>query len=307
MHSTCAISITARNFSSSSILSKMFHFSLLALLATTALASPLPTSESMPTPRSPLNKPSYITSCEAADNCETYTDPLSGLINIRFKSGMEPGTEDYNARLNDSHTKRQSDSTHTDVVVGDATIYWGCDVDPIATLNNISTICSTEGQCISNAPYTTEVTYVTPPENFGGSQTLTIAAQGHYFKWMRNGIVAGVQTAMSAKGVIKETKVDYGGVGQINKNGPQIQAESCNVAQAPAFIGLNVYSGNILEATISVTASITTPQSGFCSDGGAQTAALTGAIVGAFGPVGAVAASLFGTVSAACALSPSSS
>lgn len=119
----------------------------------------------------------------------------------------------------------------------------------------------------------------------------------------------GIQAAMSAKGVINTQTVNYFvTTGPINKNGGQTQGESCSFATAPAFIGLGVYSAqNVLEATISVSASIGTPGSGFCASGIGQASALTGAIAGAFGPVGAGIGAVFGTISAACSLTPSGS
>ena len=132
-----------------------------------------------------------------------------------------------------------------------------------------------------------------------------LTAQGTYPSWIRNGLVQGLQAAMSANGLVDRQTVNYMvTTGPINKDGPQTAAESCTVATAPSFIGLGVYiAENVLEATISVSASIGTPGSGFCAQF-AQTSALTGAIAGAFGPVGAGIGAVFGTISAACALTP---
>ena len=114
---------------------------------------------------------------------------------------------------------------------------------------------------------------------------------------------------MSAQGITTTNTVNYIlTTGPTNKNGPQLAGRSCTVAAAPSFIGLGVYSAqNVLEATISVSASIGTPGSGFCASGVAQASALTGAIAGAFGPVGAGIGAVFGTISAACSLTPSGS
>ena len=38
-----------------------------------------------------------ISQCKAAENCETYESDIGTLI--RFKSGMEPGSDDYNRRF----------------------------------------------------------------------------------------------------------------------------------------------------------------------------------------------------------------
>ena len=279
----------------------MFHISLLTLLATKVLASPLPTSESISIPRSPAGIPSYTSACEAADNCETYTDPSSGRVNIRFKSGMEPGTEHYNTRVANSYTKRDSSNTTTTITVGDSTIFWGCDIDPVATLGNLINVCPSSGSCLSDEPYTDQVTYVTPGQDTSSSESLSITAVGTYPPWMRNGLVEGVQAVMSAQGVITTQTANYLVVtGAIGKNGGQSQGASCQIATAPTFIGLGVYLNGLLQASFQVTASVGTPGSGFCANGLASTSALTGAIAGALGPIGAGVAAIFGIISASC-------
>ena len=281
----------------------MFYVSLLTMLAVKAFAGPLLTSDSMPMTRSPSSKPEYISACEAADNCETYTDPSSGYINIRFKSGMEPGSDDNNTRVANSHVKRQSGYPKTYVTVGDATIFWGCDVDPVATLHKLSDICATSGACVSNAPYTQDVTYAVPGQTTAKAEILSITATGTYPPWIRNGLVKAVQNVMSGKGVVETKKVEYGVGGAINKDGIQITPESCNVAKAPSFIALGVYSAeNVLEASIQVTVTMVDPDPGFCGSEVGDAAALTGAIAGAFGPAGAVIAAMFGVISASCSL-----
>ena len=285
----------------------MFQVSILALLATMALAGPLSPRNSPLESRSPSAQSGYISACEAADNCETYIDPTTGQPIIRFKAGMEPGTEDYTARLAKSKTKRQSGYPQTQVTVGDTTVYWGCGIDPVATLNNVSSICATSGQCIDTDSWSTSVTYGTPDSDITSSETMTITAQGTYPSWIRNGLIAGVQAAMSAQGVITTSTVNYMvQTGPINKNGMQTEGESCQVAQAPNFIGLGLYSSpNTLEATIAVSIAVQTPNNGFCATVG-PTSSFTGAIAGAFGPVGAGLASIFGVISAACSIAPSS-
>ena len=284
----------------------MFQVSILALLATMALAGPLSPQNSLLENRSPSAQSGYISACEAADNCETYIDPTTGQPIIRFKAGMEPGTEDYTSRLAKSKSKRQSGYPQTQVTVGDTTVYWGCGTDPIATLSNVSSICATSGQCINTDAWSTSVTYATPDLDVSSPEIMTITAQGTYPTWIRDGLVEGVQAAMSAPGVITYSVVNYMvTTGPINKNGPQTEGESCIVANAPDFIGLGVYSSaNTLEATIAVSIAVQTPDNGFCATVG-PASSFTGAISGAFGPVGAGIAAIFGIISAACTVAPS--
>ena len=285
----------------------MLSISLFALLATTALSSPLISSDSLLPTRS--TQPNWITSCEAATNCETYTDPTTDQLNIRFKAGMEPGTDDYEMRHDPTKVKRQGGYPTTQVTIGDGLEFWGCDVDPVATLNNVSSICATTGQCVPDT-WSLPVTYVTPTADVSAAETLSITATGTYPSWIRNGLVAGVQAAMSANGLVVENTANYfvNTGGDNHASGQQSNAFSCSVATAPNFVGLGVYSApNTLEATIAVSIAVTTPDPGFCGEGVAQVSALSGAMVGAFGAAGAALGAIFGAVSAGCSLTPDGS
>ena len=277
----------------------MLHVSIIALLATMALAGPLTSTNLSLEDRSPSAPSSYIAACEAADNCETYIEPTTGRAKIRFKSGMEPGTDDYNSRMANSNVKRQSGYPQTQVTVGDHTIYWGCDIDPVATLGNVSSICATSGQCVETDSFSKSVTYTTPgSDSEEDSETLAITATGTYPSWFRNGLVEGIQAAMSAKGVITTSEATYvATIGPNTINGQQITTKSCQVAKAPNYIGLGVYSGpDTLEASIGISIALHTHQDGFCK----MFTAIAGAIAGAFDPEGTPLAVIFGAVGATC-------
>lgn len=281
----------------------MLHVSILALLAPMALAGPLSPRDSLLENRFPSAPSTYIAACEAADNCETYIDPTTGQPKIRFKAGMEPGTEDYTSRVANSKIKRQSGS-HTEVTVGDETIYWGCGIDPVATLNNVSSVCPTSGSCIPTDSWSTSVSYISPTNSLSTSpEPLTITATGAYPSWLRNGLIAGVQAAMSAKGVIDTSTITYQvSTGPTNKNGAQTKGASCQVAKAPNSIGLVVFSSpNVMEAMITVSIAVQTPESGFCATVGGPSG-IAGAIAGVFGAPGAALAAIFGVVSASCSM-----
>ena len=265
----------------------MQRFILLTLAIAQTFANPLSSDKS---------KTSYVTACENAVNCETFKLP-NGHTSIRFIKGMEPGTTDYADRLLRSKVKRE-DTTTTQVTVSDKTAYWGCGIDPVATLNNVSSICDTSGQCISNSPWSTDIIYVDPTDSNSGSTsgTLTISATGTYPSWIRNGLVAGLQGAMGAKGVSTSSTATYLVIG-FAKDGGSYQ-EHCTVATAPSYVGLGVYSApNVLMATISAEISASGGGDGLCGGAG-----IVGAIAGAFGPVGAAVGAIFGTVSASCSL-----
>ena len=82
----------------------------------------------------------YTTACQAADNCETYIDPVTGFTSVRFVKGMEPGSDDYNSRIASAKVKRDDGYPKTQITVGDKTVYWGCDTDPVAVLDHVVSI-----------------------------------------------------------------------------------------------------------------------------------------------------------------------
>lgn len=280
----------------------MLQVAILALLATMVLAGPLSSSNLLLEDPSPSAQASYITACEAADNCETYIDPITGRPSIRFKTGMEPGTDDYTSRLAKSKTKRQSGSLTTSITFDDTTISWGCGIAPATTLGNVSSLCHASGQCIPTDSWSTSAFFgPAPPSGASSSETLTITANGVYPSGMSNDLVQGVQVAMRAKGVITTSTlnfVDFTRPTNGDRPPQKRDDDSCQVAKAPDYIGLGVYSSpnGPLEAFIQVTITLQRPENGFC----AKISSITGAIAGAFGPVGADLAAIFGVVSASC-------
>ena len=271
---------------------------LLILLGSAAWASPL-AARNEATPA----KPSYITSCEAAHNCEIYTD-AKGKLKPRFKQGMEPGTAAYDDHQKAAaHTKRGG--SNTEITVSDSTIWWGCGVDPVQTLNNVSSVCQTSGACLSGSPYTLPVGYITPDSGDAqpNPETLSISATGNYPSWLHNGIVEALQAVMSAKGVVNTQSAHWGSGPASGREGA-LTAGTCQVSQAPSEIVLTYFSApNTLEATVDVTVTLGSDSGGFCGGALGDSAALVGAISGAFGAAGAGIAAIFGAISATCTIS----
>lgn len=100
--------------------------SLIAILSLAAAAAAVTIPTAAPT-ESPPQQPGVVSLCAVAENCETY-DTADGL-KIRFKAGMEPGSEDYNARFpNATTSKRQvlvKRDTKTHVTFGSTSINYG--------------------------------------------------------------------------------------------------------------------------------------------------------------------------------------
>lgn len=131
---------------------------------------------------------------------------------------------------------------------------------------------------------------------------LSVTAVGTYPDDMRDHLVEGLKTAMSAEGLITREDVTYiSKIRPANLNGQVMEKGTCSVAKAPTFIGLGVYSAkDTLSALISATVAVKEPDTGFCGGDAGQATALGASIAGAFGPVGAGLAAVFGTISAMC-------
>ena len=292
--------------------------SLLSLLAASTMANPVAKTLSGLSSRTPSSIPSdpFLAACQRATNCESYTDP-TGLKRIRFKAGMAPGSEDYDKRVGNL-AKR--DTTYapgypqTQVTVGDQKLWWGCGVDPVQAINNLSSICETSGECVSNDPWTLPIEYVVP--GTAQSATLTLTATGGYPSWLRNGLVGAMQQAAQAKGLITwDRGVAYGwnDIDKKRDTGPEDAPTDptdgprgyCDVASFTSYFGLQILQdADTIVGHIDMVASVPDLESGLCAALGGV-AALTGAVASMF-PEGAPFAGILGAISAGCQMSPSS-
>ncbi len=183
-------------------------------------------------------------------NCETYTD-FSGQLRARFIPGMEPGSQDYERRIVLAKRDSPTGYPQTDVTFGDSQISWGCGIDPVATLWNLTNICS-EGPCEGD-PYNLSITYVSPL--LGGTALATTqklelgVTDGHYDTWFRNGLVQAAQIAMGAGGVVTWDRDQAYTHGELSKrdNAPSVYLPkgytgSCEIATTPSKIGITVNS-----------------------------------------------------------------
>ena len=202
---------------------------------------------------------------------------------------------------------RQATYPRTNVTFGDATNLWGCGTDPEATFKaQLPAMCPESGSCISNAPYTTGVTYVSTEDSSPNHETLTMTPQGAYPPGLADSIIQAIETATTASGVLTWQTVTYGVQnGPINhEQGLVMKPETCQVATFPAFIGVEFCATEDQCGNIQLAIDVTKPADGFCAGAG-QASSLAASIGSAFGPAGGALGGIFGTVSAACQLKPS--
>ena len=267
-----------------------------ALFAPLALAGP----RSPSFPRNASSQSDVVSRCENAVNCETYRD-ANNKLRVRFKDGQEPGTEAFE-NLHKS-LKGKRDGASTSITLSDDTIWWGCAVDVVSTLNHVGDICKTTGSCLTSEPWSETVEWADPSAGTSGTDTLTLTAQGNYPTWLRNGIVDAVQATYSAKGVIETQNTQFQANEGFNQNGPIYSLQPCTISKAPQEIDIVYFSApNVMEATIQVVATVQPVDNGFCATGEAQGTQLLGAIASAFGAWGAGIGAIFSTISAECGL-----
>lgn len=314
----------------------MFFLACLVSLAIThTLAGPVSINNGKLVDRA-VAKADHLAACEAAPNCETYTDD-QGRERVRFKSGIEPGTSDHNQRMTrrdlSSHLfekrvdgpmvkmtaadKNKLDAVvkadagrHTYVTVGDTAIYWGCSVDPVQALGNLSAPCASTGACDSSSPWSLGVTYVTPTHFAETQQTLSITASGHYPPDEYDQFLQAVTTAVSGPNVVRWSRGVTVDSGDIDKRdtGPEDAPTdtithgptgSCDIAQFSDFISVSVYNGESLVGNIDATMSMIMNTPSFCTGAVGKVLQIGSAVAGMF-PNGGPLAGTLGMVTASC-------
>ena len=187
----------------------MLSLLLLTLLATAAVSTPLFNTENHAFIvdrgtddwwRQKPELPARIKRCNGSPNCESYINDL-GNWDMRFKRGMEPGTDDYSRRF-DGLGKRESSNVTTYLEIYDHSLVWGCDVHPAITLGNLSTLCPPgEASCIGG-PVNIPIQWMLPAPGLAGREPipedLAIAATGSYDLQFQGDFIAAVQAVAAA-------------------------------------------------------------------------------------------------------------
>ncbi len=278
----------------------------------------------------------HLSACDNAPNCKTYTDG-QGRERVRFKTGMEPGTSDYTKRVAQrdlpSHlfekrvngpmvpwtaadTAKMNEQEkidaglHSYFTFGDASIFWGCWVDPVQALGNLSTPCASTGACDSSSPWSLPVEYVTPTDFEEIDETLSITATGHYPPNQYTQFLQAITTAVSAPGLVRRTPGVTIDSGDIDKRdtGPEDAPTdtithgpvgSCDIAQFSDFVSASVYNGENLVGTIDATMTLASNADSFCKGFIGKAVSIGSAVAGMF-PEGGPLAGTLGVATAAC-------
>lgn len=281
----------------------MSHLTSFLLLAVCAAATPSSHKVDVVRSGDASGKNAAIAACEAAPNCETYTDQ-HGDPRVRFKQGMGPGSAAYDNRK----IKRDGSATST-ITFGDSKLIWGCNVNPVDSLSNVTAACAPGSAACDPGPITTPIQYLDPTDGVTEpvSQSLTFTATGTYPVWAELAFTNAL-VAAGSQGITWQNDVPWaspapggGHLGQASQNGG-----TCNLATQTDFIDIATYIGNSLEGHIGVKMTLPAIKNGFCDDQTPE--ALGTAVAGALPGAGPAVAEVLGVITAICsAVSASSS
>lgn len=309
----------------------MLSIALLSLLAIRAFALPRTTVENVVSKRSLLEgratTPDYILACEAASNCATFTDS-TGQVQVK---GVTAGTSTTSVKVT-STTVEGITYPHTFVTVGDQQIPWGCDLNPVATLGNLSNadMCPLSGMCIvGQASYSQPVGYIAAkPSGTAAAPvpaTMTIQAQGTYVPDLRDLMVEAIQGVAggmmkkdlgqkwegSDAGTSKRSLSSDDGANSNNHKRDVIPTETttqgtCDIYTMASSIGVSYYeTASSLTASMSAVITLQDPDEGFCGSEGQSILGLAGLIAGAT-PGGQAVSLGLGAISGVCGIVSSS-
>ncbi|KAF8249104.1 hypothetical protein K440DRAFT_622487 [Wilcoxina mikolae CBS 423.85] len=252
--------------------------------------------------RRSLLSPETLEQCKSAPNCETYETHYGTMI--RFKPGMEPGTEVHKRFLSSSEgdaLSKRDDTDNTRVTVGDGTVNYGSTgaSGVGGAIHHLYDTCH-EGSCDRSA-FEVSTQIVASQHESVGEYKVLLHPDGQYNGWSERGVFVEAMVAVANQGE-KCDNIDWangGGFGNwaSNNGGTVRQCTQTN------FISVNRFSKEgYLKGFMSVLVELQSPGSGWCG----TAAALGGAISSAVGAVpatavgGALGSGFFGIISVLC-------
>ncbi|OCL02403.1 hypothetical protein AOQ84DRAFT_349179 [Glonium stellatum] len=242
-----------------------------------------------PSKRSP-HHPEVLGLCESAENCETYDTP-QGLM-IRFKAGMEPGTEDYNKRFPNTteHATLMKRNTQSHATFGSTSISYGT-TNPCDALHHCLYDYCHEGSCDpSTCTADTQDIYQQGASSGPRSRTLDISSQGQYNGWDERDHYVDAVVAAASKGQQWT---------QHNWCIRTKEGDDCGTqwwGQQTNFISVNKFYNGNLRGFIQAQVAMDTGSGGWCSSVSGLLGS-AGAIAGAINPI---AGGFFGFVTGLC-------
>ncbi|KAL6718669.1 hypothetical protein ACLMJK_002903 [Lecanora helva] len=269
---------------------------IISLLASSS-ASPLMENRQYD-PNSVVAKRSHYPSkvlvlCESADNCETY-ESSSGTM-IRFKEGMEPGSEAFKAM--NAHSKRD-DGYHTHVTFGDSSINYG-DAGASGTggiFHHLYDTCH-EGSCdTSSASYEANAVI----SGAYSKINLIIHPQGQYDGYNQRNAFVEAMTAAAGQGEQWQNVTWYLETNSLT--GQRTPEGALNQCTQTNFISINRFKDGNLQGFMTVRVEQEVEKSGFCSTITGILGDISGAVgaIPGAGEAAGVAGGFFGIVNSLC-------
>lgn len=231
--------------------------------------------------------------CEAASNCEVYEGPHGAAI--RFKEGMEPGSDHYSSIFPNTTTmsilqrsfQLQKRNTQTHVSLGKESINYGT-MNPCDVVHHLYDTCH-EGACDQSAFQVTGTFDLQCTGRSCGprSRTITIYPDGQYNGWdARNNFVDAVVVVASKEQ--KWTRHDWTVFTKEGEDsGTQWWGEQTN------FMSVNRFYNGALHGFMSVRVEMDGSDADWC-------AKLLGPLAAIAGAINPIAGGFFGFASGFC-------
>ena len=275
----------------------MSHLKCFLFLAACAAAMPSQSSDRMNIvfSRDVNGMNAAIATCEAAENCELYTDQF-GDLRVRFKQGMGPGTAAYDNRM----FKRDAPA-NTHITYGDSKGIWGCDVNPVDIFSKITTPCPPGSAACDPGPIDTPIHYLEPGNGYGepSPEVISFTATGNYPVWAESAFTSAL-IAAGSQGITGQNGVTWASTppnGDHWGQGSQ-STGTCNIATQTDFVDIATFIGNSLEGHIGIKVTFPTIKDGFCDDTTPES--LGAAVSGALPVIGPAIAAILGVITTVC-------
>ncbi|KAK6063079.1 ankyrin repeat protein [Seiridium cupressi] len=183
--------------------------------------------------------------CGPGSNCELVN--VDGVKRYRFKSGLEPGSHDYQKRFYETPVAaslgRREDNVETKVVMGETMMQWGCDTDVESKIKDaIDSACKSERGCDEGSPKKFDIKKWASKSEEPSDADLNIRMDGKYSNQKaRDALQEAMQATATGDSVTaddKQWKTVASGAGA-----------KCSEEQFPNYVAINRFEdGNLKDS-----------------------------------------------------------
>ncbi|KAK9774073.1 hypothetical protein AB5N19_06935 [Seiridium cardinale] len=234
--------------------------------------------------------------CGPGSNCELVN--VDGVKRYRFKSGLEPGSHDYQKRFFETPVAgslgRREDNVETKVVMGETMMQWGCDTDVESKIKDaVDSACKSEGGCDEGSPKKFDIKKWEGKSEEPSDADLNIRMDGKYSNQKaRDALQEAMQATATGDSVTaddQEWKIVASGAG--SHAGVTDRGGKCSEKQFPNYVAINRFEDGNLKDSMEFRAELVEGEKNCLG------VDILGAIAGAINPI---AGKFFGAVKVLC-------